>query len=266
MKINKPLIIYLFYCLQLSSPSLSQTTIRLTENIQLLKVDILNQIYTLTEDQYIKKWDKEGRLLFQYIHNRDGIVSHVDVRNPLQILLFYEDQQRIISLDRTLSPLQEWTINREDWGFISCIATGKNDRIWLFDRFNYQLGSIQKDGRAERQKTDLIACCTHPPEINFMAMTEQYLFLFDRTQGIIKCDILGQFIQFIPLKEWQSIFTYGNTIRLIKDGYVLEIDSSGQTRELSNIKNPLDIIGYTHKEIYYYQRGKSDTITLISYP
>lgn len=264
MKINNPLFLIILCCLRLNAQSLPQTTIRLSENIQLLKTDILNQIYTLTDDQYIKKWDREGRLLFQYINNRDGKVSHIDVRNPLQILLFYEDQQRIISLDRTLSPLQEWTIDKDKWGFISCIAAGKNDQIWLFDRFNYQLGSIHKEGRVERQKTDLISCCSKPPEINFMALTDNHLFLFDQNQGIIKCDILGQFIQFIPLNQWQRILTFGNTIWLVNDRNMLEINSNGQIQELNISNNKLDVMGYTNKEIYYVN-GKSDIITVITY-
>ena len=261
---NYNLLIFIFLIFHsIYGQSVREQTLFLTENIQQLKVDILDQVYTLTEDQYFNKWDKKGNLLFQYINNRDGKLSQIDVRNPLQILLFYADQQRIISLDRTLSPLKEWQINPEDWGFISSAAVGKNDQIWLFDQFNYQLGSIDRDRKSERQKTDLIFCCLQPPVINFMALNENYLFLFDQKQGIIQCDLLGQFIKFIPINEWQKVLTFGNTIWIIKNLKVIEITNNGQIEELTSTKNTNDIIGFNNKEIFMND-GKSKKVILIS--
>jgi len=257
-------LIFLFLSFHLlNGQSVPEQTLYLTENIHLLKVDIFDQVYTLTEDQYFKKWDKKGNLLFQYINNRDGKLSHIDVRNPLQILLFYTDQQRIISLDRTLSPLKEWQINQEEWGFISSVAMGKNDQIWLFDQFNYQLGSVNEEGKTDRQKTDLILCCLHPPDINFMALNENHLFLFDLKQGIVQCDLLGQFIRFIPIKEWQKILTFGNTIWLIKDEKIIEISQSGQFNERKSKETKRSIVGFNDKEIFHND-GKSNKVTLFA--
>jgi len=262
MKIYKHFIFIFLSFHLLNGQSVTEQTLNLTENIHLLKVDIFDQIYTLTADQYFKKWDKKGNLLFQYINNRDGKLSHIDVRNPLQILLFYADQQRIISLDRTLSPLKEWQINQDEWGFISSAAVGKNDQIWLFDQFNYQLGSINEEGKTERQKTDLILCCLHPPEIDFMALNENHLFLFDLKQGIVQCDLLGQFIRFIPIKEWQKILTFGNTIWLIKDEKIIEISHQGQIKEKPSVENTSKIVGFNNKEIFFND-GKSNKVVLI---
>jgi hypothetical protein len=262
MKIFKQLIFFISLCGQLSGQTTEHYAIKLSENIDLFKMDVLEQIYTLSEDQYLKKWDKKGNLLFQFINNRDGKLNQIDVRNPLQILLFYSDQQRFITLDRTLTPLKEWQINQEDWGFIGCAATGKNDQIWLFDQFNYQLGSINKEGKIERPKTDLIFCCQQAPEIIYMAQTESHLYLFDHNQGIIQCDLLGQFLLFIPLKEWQKVLTFGNTIWIIKNEKIIEINNDGHIAELGSIKNTNLIVGFNNKEIFLND-GKSDQVIII---
>lgn len=262
MKIFKQLIFFISLCSQLSGQITEHYAIKLSENIDLFKMDVLEQIYTLSEDQYLKKWDKKGNLLFQFINNRDGKLNQIDVRNPLQILLFYSDQQRFITLDRTLTPLKEWQINQEDWGFIGCAATGKNDQIWLFDQFNYQLGSINKEGKIERPKTDLIFCCQQAPEIIYMAQTESHLYLFDHNQGIIQCDLLGQFLLFIPLKEWQKVLTFGNTIWIIKNEKIIEINNDGHIGELGGITNTNLIVGFNNKEIFLND-GKSDQVIII---
>lgn len=262
MKIFKRLIFLIPLCNQLSGQPSEHYALTLSENTELLKIDVLEQIYTLSSDQYLKKWDRKGNLLCQFINNRDGKLSQIDVRNPLQILLFYADQQRFITLDRTLTPLKEWQINREDWGFIGCAATGKNDQIWLFDQFNYQLGSVNNEGKIERLKTDLIFCCPQAPDITYMAQTETHLYLFDQTQGIVQCDLLGQFLLFIPLKEWQKVLTFGNTIWIIKNEKVVEISNSGQIRELSGLIDTNLIVGFNNKEILLND-GKSEQVMII---
>jgi hypothetical protein len=262
MKIFRQLIFFISLCSQLTGQTTEHYAIKLSENTDLFKMDVLEQIYTLSADQYLKKWDKKGNLIFQFINNRDGKLSQIDVRNPLQILLFYGDQQRLISLDRTLTPLKEWQINQEDWGFIGCASTGKNEQIWLFDQFNYQLGSVSDEGKIERLKTDLIFCCPQPPDIMLMAQTETHLYLFDQNQGIIQCDLLGQFLLFIPLKEWQKVLTFGNTIWIIKNEKVVEISNGGQIRELSGLKDTNLIVGFNNKEILLND-GKSEQVTII---
>jgi hypothetical protein len=262
MKIFRQLIFFISLYSQLTGQTAEHYAIKLSENTDLFKMDVLEQIYTLSSDQYLKKWDKKGNLLFQFINNRDGKLSQIDVRNPLQILLFYIDQQRLISLDRTLTPLKEWQINQEDWGFIGCAATGKNEQIWLFDQFNYQLGSVNKEGKIERPKTDLIFCCPQAPEIIYMAQTESHLYLFDQNQGIIQCDLLGQFLLFIPLREWQKVLTFGNTIWIIKNEKVVEISNGGQIRELSGLTDTHLIVGFNNKEIFLND-GKSDQVIMI---
>lgn len=262
MKIFKHLIFFIALCSQLIGQPSENYTLKLSENTEIFKMDVLEQIYTLSADQYLKKWDRKGHLLFQFINNRDGKLSQIDVRNPLQILLFYTDQQKFITLDRTLTPLKEWQINQEDWGFIGCAATGKNDQIWLFDQFNYQLGSVSDEGKIERLKTDLIFCCAQAPDITYMAQTETHLYLFDQTQGIIQCDLLGQFLLFIPLKEWQKVLTFGNTIWIITNEKVVEISSNGQIRELSGLKDTNLIVGFNTNEILLND-GKSAQVIII---
>jgi hypothetical protein len=262
MKIFRQLIFFISLCSQLTGQSTAHYAIKLSENTDLFKMDVLEQIYTLSSDQYLKKWDKKGNLLFQFINNRDGKLSQIDVRNPLQILLFYSDQQRLITLDRTLTPLKEWQINQEDWGFIGCASTGKNEQIWLFDQFNYQLGSVNKEGKIERPKTDLIFCCQQAPEIIYMAQTESHLYLFDQNQGIIQCDLLGQFLLFIPLKEWQKVLTFGNTIWIIKNEKIVEISNGGQIRELGGLTDTNLIVGFNNNEIFFND-GKSDQVMII---
>jgi hypothetical protein len=262
MKIFRQLIFFIPYFSQLLGQPTASNTLKLSENMDLFKMDVLEQIYTLSADQYLKKWDTKGNLLCQFINNRDGKLSQIDVRNPLQILLFYTDQQRFITLDRTLTPLKEWQINQEEWGFIGCAATGKNDQIWLFDQFNYQLGSVSDEGKLERLKTDLIFCCPQPPNIMYMAQTETHLYLFDQNQGIVQCDLLGQFLLFIPLKEWQKVLTFGNTIWIIKNEKVVEISNGGQIRELGGLTDTNLIVGFNNKEILLND-GKSDQVTII---
>lgn len=74
---------------------------------------------------------------------------------------------------------------------------------------------------------------------------------------------MGQFIQFIPINEWQKVLTFGNTIWIIKDEKVIEISNNGQIKELISTKNTSDIVGFNNKEIFLND-GKSKEVILIS--
>jgi hypothetical protein len=121
---------------------------------------------------------------------------------------------------------------------------------------------VNDEGKIERLKTDLIFCCPQPPEIMYMAQTETHLYLFDQNQGIVQCDLLGQFLLFIPLKEWQKVLTFGNTIWIIKNEKVVEISNGGQIRELGGLTDTNLIVGFNNKEILLND-GKSDQVIII---
>jgi hypothetical protein len=67
---------------------------------------------------------------------------------------------------------------------------------------------------------------------------------------------------FIPLKEWQKVLTFGNTIWIIKNEKIIEINNDGHIAELGGITNTNLIVGFNNKEIFLYD-GKSDQVIII---
>jgi len=211
--------------------------------------DLLGNLYTLAYDHQVSQYDSQGKLRFRFADNRMGRISALDVRDPLRILVFSADQQRLFTLDRTLSPLEEWPLQPEAWGQISYAAMGKDQQVWVYDMFNHQLGSMTRTGEMVRQKTEFAGCCPRPPVISHISLGRNRIFLYDTGQGIAECDLLGQFLRFIPLEPYERILTHGETSWVLYNKSGLEIGPDGKMREWEFPEGTHSIVGITDKSI-----------------
>lgn len=59
-----------------------------------------------------------------------------------------------------------------------------------------------------------------------------------------------------------KVLTFGNTIWIIKNEKVIEINNGGQIREISGLKDTNLIVGFNNKEILLND-GKSEQVTII---
>ena len=94
-------------------------------------------IFYIQDDAIFKTTEKET---FTYKNIALGTLSKVDILNPFEITLFYEDYNTVIQLDNQLNE-----INRVDFNFLNRIktlryaATASNKRLWIFDDNTLQL-------------------------------------------------------------------------------------------------------------------------------
>ena len=94
-------------------------------------------IFYIQDDAIFKATENET---FTYKNIALGTLSNVDILNPFEITLFYEDYNTVIQLDNQLNE-----INRVDFNFLNTIktlryaATANNKRLWIFDDNSLQL-------------------------------------------------------------------------------------------------------------------------------
>lgn len=78
-------------------------------------MDKLHQIYVITPDNNIIKYDENGDILYRYTNNYLGAPSLIDASNPIQILVYYPGLQTIVTLDVTLNEISR--TNLVSFGF-----------------------------------------------------------------------------------------------------------------------------------------------------
>ncbi|GJM36103.1 MAG: hypothetical protein DHS20C18_51040 [Saprospiraceae bacterium] len=164
--------------------------------------DQLQQIYTVTTNNELVKYNIEGAELFRYSNNRLGQLQSVDASNPLNPLLFYPDYQIAIILDRTLNPnTQVNFLELEEQVQSSVITLGSDNQIWLYDEFNFQLKKLSQSGQITDKSEDMSLLFSNIPEIKQLEADHIHLVANAPETGLLVFDNFGQFDKLIPIKN-----------------------------------------------------------------
>ena len=135
------------------APRLSWTIDR--PDLQQWQADQVDFLY-LVANNSIEKYDQKGQLLATYRENNLGAIAKIDVNNPFQILVFFEEYGKVVLLDRTLSEQQRFSVGELEGGdFLQAIGLSSDNQIWLYDTELFLLRKINRNGKTIRQSLDL---------------------------------------------------------------------------------------------------------------
>ena len=103
-------------------------TIRHDNNFKLIKIDNLGNKYYLSDYHLLKRKD----LLFS--DSSMGLISKVDLYNPLKIKVWFQDFNSLIILDNFLNEITRINFNEiPSLGEIYDISSANDNSIWVFD-------------------------------------------------------------------------------------------------------------------------------------
>lgn len=196
------------FCGLLSNPAFAQIadSFRLWQQIAKISVaatqitsDPLQNIYLLTTDGELQKYNAQGQLLFKYNNQNLGAPAHIDATNPLRILLHYPDFLTTIVLDRTLNEL--YVYNLLDYGFnqVNAITTSPDNGLWLYDEWAYQFKKINQQGETVLSSNDLSQVLNVKLAPSQILFQNNNIYLCDEEEGVFVFDFYGQFLAKIPL-------------------------------------------------------------------
>jgi len=166
--------------------------------------DIQGNTYRFDNNELIKE-QKSTSTTFSYSNKLFGTLHSVDVSNPLRILLFYKDAQKIVITDNTLSAQNQKVISLEEANLFQtqAIANSKIDNgIWMYDQAEFQL--IKIDPFLNRIiETGNLEQLLNLDSIKPIKMVEQgaFLYLQCENNGILVFDIYGSFYKSIPIEN-----------------------------------------------------------------
>ncbi|MET2986291.1 hypothetical protein [Aureibaculum conchae] len=98
---------------------------------EFIGVDEFDNIYYIKNNTFYKKDDKKT---LSYSNTQLGKITSIDIKNPLKIILFYNDFNTVILLDNKLNELS----NRIDFNEallsknISLVAGSSNNNLWIY--------------------------------------------------------------------------------------------------------------------------------------
>jgi len=176
---------------------------------QLTTIDPIQQIYTIDSLQTLRKYNKDGQVLFEYNNRNLGTLQHCDASDPFGVLLFYPEFNTVIILDRTLNPLAE--VRLEELGILGAqtVATSRDKQIWVYDQQDFKLKKISRQGRVLQESSDLSRWMPNGFRAERILVQNQLVFLVSSQQQILHFSPFGQYLKTTPVEAGHFHFQRG---------------------------------------------------------
>lgn len=172
-----------------------------------LFLDKLDQLYTLDRRGRLAKYDAAGTFRFDYANTVLGAPTLADVSNPLQLVLFYEDYQTIVLLDRTLSEIATLDLRASE-GLQRIATAGRayNDQLWVYDSWDRRLKLLDVAGRVLRRSDELQLLLQVSDAPRTILADETRVYLAYPGRGVALFNNLAQFQRWLAWPELTELF------------------------------------------------------------
>lgn len=178
-----------------------------------LNVDVLGNMYVITETNQLKKMNSNGDSLSTFNEvKKFGNVTSIDVSNPLKVILFYKNFTTAVVLDRQLTYRNSINFKQQNIFKVKTVTTSYDNNIWIFDEQQLKIKKIKDNGTTIQESADLRQLFDEVPTATRLIDKDNSLYLYDIQKGFFVFDYYGSLKQRLPLKGWTNIAIANNTI------------------------------------------------------
>ncbi|HEY4652846.1 MAG TPA: hypothetical protein VIG72_15635 [Pontibacter sp.] len=271
MKFNRTIALLCLLLWHLYPAKAQQADTTVVHFIRTLKVgsataistDRSNSVYFLNSQRNLVKLDSLGKLQHLYSPQTPlGRATTIDAWNPLKILLFNEDRQELLVLDRFLSPitsvlLPDFEIN----GTVRAAALATDDGFWLFNETDFKLSKLDMRLRRAVAETSLnLVLDKSRFDVRMLREYQHQVYLLDYNSGIYVFDNLGNYKQKLPFTGLSYIGFLNNDLYFVKDGSLHFYDLYKQTTRIIPFQKEKHYTTAlaTRNRLYLFSRNAAD--------
>lgn len=223
------------------------------------KIDYQGNLYHIHQD-VIDKYDRDNKILFTYSNKSLGAINLIDVSNPLRLLIFYKDQQKIVITDNTLSIHNSQSINLEDLGMyqVQIIASSKIDNgIWIYDQSTFQLTKLTPSLAVTYQSGNLTQLLGKKNVTPIMMVENNgFLFLVCPNNGVLIFDMYGAYYKTIPVFNVEFIHPSDQFVYIAHSAKVEAFHLKSVESAMLKLTQPMDtIFGFFDNRFYGLLNG-----------
>lgn len=202
--------------LQAQEPPKLQWTLEKPQ-AQYIIADKLNFLYVVS-DNSIEKYNEQGALIGTYRENNLGAIHSVDVSNPFQLLVFFDEYSKAVLLDRTLSESYRFSLQDISGGvFVQAVGLSSDNQLWWYNTEVFELQKIDRNGNILRQSLDLSLLLLNLEfQPRRIVEHENLVFLHDPITGIAIFDVLGNFVRFVELPNQKKLHFFQHYIVFLR--------------------------------------------------
>ena len=176
-----------------------------------MDVDVLDNIYLITENNQLKKIKANGDSLAVFNDvKKFGNPTLLDVSNPLKVLLYYKSFSTVIILDRFLTIRNTINFRNQNIFKVKTLATSYDNNIWIFDEQDLKLKKINEEGNLVMESTDMRQLVDPVPFPQQIIDSDNLVYLYDEKKGFFIFDYYGGLKNTLPFVNWTDVAISGN--------------------------------------------------------
>ena len=184
-------------------------------------LDRRGALYVADADNNLRQYGPEGLPLNTYAPTQPGHVAQVEAWNITTTLVFNDDRQQLILLDRFLVPITEVRLGDYLDGTVRTATLAPDNRIWLLDESNLVLREFDPLALRLVQSTPLdLIIGRSRPDFRFLRQYQNNTYLVDRTTGIFVFDNLGTYKKKLPFTGLTTIGFRGDELYYLDAGAI----------------------------------------------
>ena len=168
--------------------------------------DKLGNIYLISEMK-ITKFSSELDTIQTNSIFSNGVISSIDTRNPMQLMLYYKQQQKIVLMDNTLSETNVIKLGFEDWIDLACMSN-RDNAFWLYTINTQSLIKTDKNGKITNRFDNIAQLVKRDINPTQLLEYDNQVYLFDPNNGLFVFDLFGNFIKRIGLAGAEVVKFY----------------------------------------------------------
>lgn len=208
-----------------------------------ITTDFLNNVYVISEDNKVMKYDSTGTLINTFSDNRYGAVTSVDATSPFNVVLFYKDFATVVTTDMRLNTRRLYRLPSIGINNVAAVCLSYDNYLWVYDSDAARLKKIDANYTVVQQSPDLRNLLGENINPNFLVERDGFIYLNIPGVGIILFDIYGTFYTSVSntdiLNDQLSVFqVVQQKVVYLNEGslFIYEISS----REQDGIRLPIN--------------------------
>ena len=184
-------------------------------------LDRRGALYVADADNNLRQYGPEGLPLNTYAPTQPGHVAQVEAWNVTTTLVFNDDRQQLVLLDRFLALISEVRLADYVDGTVRVATLAPDNFIWLLDESSLVLREFDPNTLRLVQNTPLDLIIGHSrPDFRFIRQYQNTIYLVDRSTGIYVFDNLGNYKKKLPFPGLSTIGFRGDEMYYFDAGAV----------------------------------------------
>ncbi|WP_310394585.1 hypothetical protein [Hymenobacter sp.] len=176
-------------------------------------LDRRGALYVADADNNLRQYSAEGLLLNTYAPTQPGHVAQVEAWNVSSTLVFNDDRQQLILLDRFLAVITEVRLADYLDGTVRAATLAPDNRIWLLDESDLVLREFDPANLRLVKNTPLdLIIGRSRPDFRFLRHYQNNVYLVDRTTGVYVFDNLGNYRKKLPFAGLSTVGFRGDEL------------------------------------------------------